>query len=304
MLTSVQPENTKPCSRPAQPYYLGLPLWSNSAWLGSLYPAGSNSQNYLQHYSTVFNTVEGNTTFYALPSVATVDSWLRQAQPGFKFCFKLPKTITHSGRLKGGRLQHGAELSAFFTRLQPLAEHLGPFMIQLPAEAGAHTVEDIVAFIAGLPQDFQFSIELRSLDFFRKDDLEKRLNQCLIKHQVDRVCFDSRALFSQPASTEAEKEAQRKKPNLPVHAIATANNPIIRFIGTKNSDYNQQYYQTWLPKIAQWCAEGKTPYFFVHTPANQVAPLHAQTLHDQLSHLSGWQPLAKTVQSKNQLAMF
>ena len=104
--------------------------------------------------------------------------------------------------------------------------------------------------------------------------------------------------------TAAEKDAQRKKPKLPVHAIATANNPIIRFIGTKDSDYNQQYYQAWLPKLQQWCEQGKTPYFFVHTPANQVAPLHAQNLHSQLSNLPGWQPLAKTLQSKNQLAMF
>ena len=299
MLNSVQPASTKAKSGASQPYYLGLPLWSNSDWLGSLYPAGSNSQNYLQHYSSVFNTVEGNTTFYALPSVETVSSWLRQAQPGFKFCFKLPKTITHSGRLKAS-----AELSAFFARLEPLAPYLGPFMIQLPAEADKNALDDIIAFIAQLPTALQFSLEVRSLDYFRKDDIEKRLNQSLMANNVDRVCFDSRALFSLTAKTAAEKEAQRKKPKLPVHAIATANNPIIRFIGTKDSDYNQQYYQAWLPKIAQWCAEGKTPYFFVHTPANLVAPLHAQRLHSQLSHVPGWRPLAKTLQSKNQLAMF
>ena len=295
----MQPESTNPANANEQPYFLGLPMWSNKDWIGSLYPPGTNSQSYLKEYSSIFNTVEGNTTFYALPSVETVQSWLNQAQAGFRFCFKLPKTVTHSGKLSAG-----FELTEFFNRLQPLAAYLGPFMIQLPETVNKFALSEIKQFLQCLPDEFEYSIELRSQDFFKKDDTEKCLNQILMQHEVNRVCFDSRALFSVSAKTEAEKDAHKKKPNLPVHAIATGKNPIVRFIGTKDADYNQSYYQVWLAKLKQWVKEGRKPYFFVHTPANEVAPLHAQILHRQLNDLPGWKPLNKTVQQKDQLSIF
>jgi len=295
MSISVQPANTNS----QQPYHLGLPMWSNRDWLGSLYPAGSDSQTFLQHYSSVFNAVEGNTTFYALPSEQTVSSWALQAQPGFKFCFKLPRSVTHIGRL-----QSSQQLTDYFKRLEPLGDFLGPFMVQLPADVGGDALSNIKQFLAQLPTAFQFSLEVRSPDFFLKDEVEKRLNQLLIAAGVDRVCFDSRALFSLTAKTAAEKAAQKQKPNLPVHAIATANKPIVRFIGTKDANYNDYYLQSWLPKISQWCAEGRRPYLFVHTPANEVAPYHAQLLHQKLAGLPNWQPLVKTIQAKQQITLF
>ena len=57
------------------PYYLGCPSWSEPAWRGSLYPEGSRSADFLPLYAQVFNAVEGNTTFYAKPSVDTVARW-------------------------------------------------------------------------------------------------------------------------------------------------------------------------------------------------------------------------------------
>lgn len=43
--------------------------------------------------------------------------------------------------------------------------------------------------------------------------------------------MDSRPLFALPPSNAAIIDAHKKKPRVPVHAIATANNPVVRFIG-------------------------------------------------------------------------
>ena len=281
-------------------YGLGLPMWSNREWMGSLFPVGANSKSFLQHYSSVFNSVEGNTTFYALPTESTVANWKTQVQPGFRFCFKLPRKITHQNYLR----YCGIELSEFLNRLEPLADNLGVFMIQLPDSFAPGQLPDLQRFLKELPSDYAFSVEVRHRDFFNRGDEEKALNQILQEYQVDRVCFDSRALFSRPAITEQEKDAHRKKPRLPVHAIPTARHPIIRFIGAADLHHNQQYLMPWVNKITEWQQQGITPTIFIHTPDNIGAPEQAAMLHPLLSHLPGWRPLSKTIKGETQLAIF
>ena len=281
-------------------YSLGLPMWSNRQWIGSLFPAGANSKNFLQHYSSVFNSVEGNTTFYALPTQSTVASWKSQAQPDFRFCFKLPRKNTHENYLR----YCGVELSEFLKRLEPLGDNLGAFMIQLPDSFAPEQLPDLQRFLKELPSDYSFAVEVRHRDFFNRGDEEKTLNQTLHKFQVDRVCFDSRALFSRPAITEQEKDAHRKKPRLPVHAIPTAKHPIIRFVGGADFHHNQQYLLPWVNKIAEWQQQGIQPIVFIHTPDNIGAPEQAAMFHQLLDGLPGWQPLAKTIKDETQLAIF
>ena len=281
-------------------YYLGLPMWSNRQWIGGVFPQGANSKNFLRHYSSVFSAVEGNTTFYALPSVDVVTGWKEQAQAGFRFNFKFPRKITHENFLR----YCGVELSEFLKRVEPLADNLGAFMIQLPDSFEPRQLDDLEKFIKQLPSSFQYSVEVRHLDFFNQGEEEIALNQLLQSYSVDRVCFDSRALFSKTAVTEQEKDAQRKKPRLPVHAIVTSTNPIIRFIGSSDLHHNQQYLLAWVDKMTQWAEQGITPTVFIHTPDNARAPEQAAIFHQLLSGLEGWQPLSRTLKDEAQLAIF
>ncbi len=281
-------------------YHLGLPMWSNRDWLGDLFPAGANSKNFLQHYSSVFSSVEGNTTFYALPSVDTVKSWQEQVQPGFKFCFKLPRKITHENTLR----YSAVELSEFVQRLEPLGEALGSFMIQLPDSFLPKQLPDLEKFLKALPSEYQFAVEVRHLDFFNRGEEEQQLNRLLQQYAVDRVCLDSRALFSRAAQTAQEKDAHRKKPRLPVHAIATATQPIIRFIGSADFLHNEQYLMPWVNKVAEWQQQGIKPTVFIHTPDNVASPEQAAIFHLLLKQLPGWKPLSKTIRDETQLSIF
>ena len=49
-------------------YYLGCPGWGVKTWVGRLFPSSTRPTEFLERYARVFNTVEGNTTFYALPA--------------------------------------------------------------------------------------------------------------------------------------------------------------------------------------------------------------------------------------------
>jgi uncharacterized protein YecE (DUF72 family) len=51
---------------------IGTMGWSYDFWVGSLYPTGTRSSEYLARYSMLFNTVEADSTFYRIPSKKTV----------------------------------------------------------------------------------------------------------------------------------------------------------------------------------------------------------------------------------------
>jgi uncharacterized protein YecE (DUF72 family) len=69
-----------------------------------------------------------------------------------------------------------------------------------------------------------------------------------------------------------------------VHAIATGNQPMARFvIADLDHDY-KSYYQPWLKKVKQWLDEGKHPYVFFHTADNRQAPLLAREFCQDLGY--------------------
>ena len=62
-----------------------------SSDLGSFYPKGMRSRDFLSYYSTQFATVEVDSTFYGTPSASTVSSWNDKTPPDFTFAVKVPQ---------------------------------------------------------------------------------------------------------------------------------------------------------------------------------------------------------------------
>ena len=81
-------------------YFLGCPEWSRPEWKGSLLPTRTRPADFLAGYARVFNTVEGNTTFYALPRSDVVERWKESTPSDFRFCFKFPRSISHDRKLE------------------------------------------------------------------------------------------------------------------------------------------------------------------------------------------------------------
>ena len=79
------------------------------------------------------------------------------------------------------------------------------------------------------------------------------------------LILDSRPVHAAVPHSEAIVDAQRKKPKVPVHAIVTASNPMVRFIGSDDMAQNQAFFAAWLKKLSEWTTT-TTPYLFLHTP--------------------------------------
>ncbi len=83
----------------------------------------------------------------------------------------------------------------------------------------------------GLPKDFTYGVEVRHPESFAKGEAEQQLNRGLHQRNVNRVILDSRPVHSAAATSPAMIDAQQKKPKVPVHAVMTARQPMVRFIG-------------------------------------------------------------------------
>lgn len=260
------------------PLRLGLTMWSHNNWQQSFYGSGTKPAERLEKYAQVFHTVEGNTTFYATPSITTVQNWKSATNDDFRFTFKLPKAITHQQMLKGSQ----AQLKEFMQVMAPLHNRIGQWTIQLPAAFGPEHLDALKQFCALFPPSFPIGVEVRHPAFFAKGDAERALNQWLMERGYDRIIMDSRPVFAAKPDNEAIIDAQMKKPKVPVHAIATASHPMIRFIGHPLEQQNYDFFTPWLSKLPQWIAEGKQPYVMIHTAENIVAPELAANLYKML----------------------
>ncbi len=245
---------------PVTPFYLGLPQWQHPHWK----KIGLHT---LADYAHYFNCVEGNTTLYALPRPEIVQRWRDMTHDDFRFCFKFPATISHQAGLR-----NCADLTAeFFALMTPLSARIGQFWLQLPAAFGPAALETLWAFLDGLPGEYSYGVEVRHPEFFTKGEAERALNRGLHQRGVNRVILDTRGVHSAHPSNPAIIEAQRKKPVLPVHAVMTAQQPMIRFIGGDEPQDNLRWFQAWLQKLPEWTASGQ-PWLFIHTPDIAFAP--------------------------------
>jgi uncharacterized protein YecE (DUF72 family) len=254
-------------------YYLGCPGWGTKTWVGRLFPPGTRATEFLARYAEVFNAVEGNTTFYALPTPDAVARWNEQTPTTFRFCFKFPRTISHD-KLLG---DCAAELAEFFDRIAPLGDKLGTLFVQLPPRFGPVLLDRLRAFLAGLPADFRYAVELRHDLFFAGGIEEDEAVELLRERGVDLVMMDARGLHAGEMA-----EVRARKPDLPVIMRATASRPIVRCVPHESFEIARPLVEPWARQLATWIAAGKQPYFFMHAPDDTFGPENAYAFHAML----------------------
>ncbi|MBE9028264.1 DUF72 domain-containing protein [filamentous cyanobacterium LEGE 11480] len=296
------------------PFQLGLAIWGYKGWVGGLFPPGSPSRDFLSLYSRRFVCVEGNTTFYAIPSVETIHRWTAQMPPEFRFCPKLPKLITHNGALLP-QLTAGLK---FLERMQEFGDRLGPLFIQLPPRYGPRQFDDLNQFLQGwtaAAPDCPIALEVRHIDWFKADQTQK-LTAVLEDLGVGRVLLDSRPIYTGKASPLLDDlpMAQReKKPRVPLQPCVTADFAFVRYISHPALDHNQIYLTEWAAQIQAWLKQGKQIYFFVHCPVEAHSPQIARHLQAMLEAADGvpvpplpWDQLpdATALEAPSQLSLF
>jgi uncharacterized protein YecE (DUF72 family) len=153
--------------------------------------------------------------------------------------------------------------------------------LQLPASFGPAQLGELADFLADM-RGRALAVEVRHPQFFDASEAERRLNRLLRDQGVERICLDSRALFSCRSDDPAVLHAQTRKPRLPPRPAAFSASPQVRFIGGPDLAGNDPFMAPWLAKVAGWIEEGRTPHVFLHSPDNRLAAELARRFHQQL----------------------
>ncbi|WP_187262217.1 DUF72 domain-containing protein [Pontibacter beigongshangensis] len=246
--------------------YIGLPVWVNKAWAGSIYPAGMREKESLHWYGKQFNTIELNSTHYHIPGPDTIDRWRHAVPQGFRFCPKFPQLISHEAQLRSTQ-----DLTATFCEaIAGLEEKLGVSFLQLPPSFGPRQLPELEAFVQFVPESVPMAVELRHPDWFKDRAASQELYEVLEKYHAGTVLTDV---------------AGRRDV---LHMRLTTPTATIRFVGNGLHPTDYSRIDAWVERLQQWLEAGlQQLYFFVHEPDNTAAPDLAMYLIERLNTVCG-----------------
>jgi uncharacterized protein YecE (DUF72 family) len=274
-------------------FYVGCPIWSWKGWVGNFYPEGTKPSEFLREYTRRLTTVEGNTTFYAVPAQKTLEGWLEEIPETFRFCPKVPKAISHEGKLTEN-IERARE---FIDIMSQLGTRLGPMFLQLPPRYSPKLLGDLTAFLAQWPRDVRLAVEVRHLDWFDEPHNEA-LNQLLAEHDMARVTIDTRPIRDLNGDEilagsvyQSLVEARERKPDVPVVPKRTSDFIFVRYIGHPEIEVNEPYLKEWVDYLVSQLRDGADVYMFCHSPNNFAAPWLCRRIYLQVEKEVDLSPL-------------
>jgi uncharacterized protein YecE (DUF72 family) len=173
---------------------IGCSGWSYEDWIGPFYPKNTKPGDYLRLYSTIFDAVEIDSTYYRTPSTTMVSNWKHVTPNNFVFSPKFPKKITHELKLRDSLRQ----LEWFYKSMSQLGDKLGPLVIQLPPSFNMKKDnEALISFLGQIDRTkYQHAIEFRNKSWF-KPETYKILEQ----HDVGLAWSENQYVSTPPETT-------------------------------------------------------------------------------------------------------
>jgi uncharacterized protein YecE (DUF72 family) len=229
--------------------YVGCAKW-NKADLKNFYPKGTKDE--LGYYSTQFNCIELNATFYRLFPAAQFEKWKEAVPDGFKFFPKLGQEISHWKRLQ----DVGEIVDNYVGNYSALGDRLGMPFLQMHNNFGPKDVDRVVTFVENWKYDVPLAVEFRHTDWYNNADVAPGLYKMLEDNNVTNVLVD----------TAGRRDL--------MHMRLTTPTAFVRWVGANDPVTDYTRLDDWLERIAQWKKAGlKELYFFVHQNVEMESPL-------------------------------
>jgi len=137
--------------------HIGCSGYYYRQWKNTFYPPGTPQKSWLAYYSSIFNTVELNSTFYHIPRLQSLQKQFENTPDHFKFSVKVHKSITHYQKLKDCKQQ----IKDFKDLIQKgLAHKLGCLLFQFPPSF-VFSKEHLHLILSQIPEGKENVIEFR-----------------------------------------------------------------------------------------------------------------------------------------------
>ena len=230
--------------------YVGCAKW-NRADLKGFYPRGTKDE--LVYYSSQFNAIELNATFYRQFPATQFQTWKDKTPDHFKFFPKLGQEISHWKRLQ--EVQDIVNL--YLDNASHLQEKLGTIFLQLHANFGPKYFERLENFVFSWPKGIPLAIEVRHPDWFVNSSAYDELTHLFEAYDIANVLVD----------TAGRRDM--------MHMHLTNNEAFIRYVGANHSsDYSRL--DDWVKRLKDWHVLGlQNIHFFIHQNLEEASPLLA-----------------------------
>ena len=221
-------------------FYIGCAKW-NKQDLKGFYPRGTKDE--LKYYSSQFNSIELNATFYNLYSKEQFQKWYLKTPNNFKFYPKITKDISHEHQLDNSSYPI-TEL--FINNVIELKEKLGTIFLQMHESFSPIDFVKLKDFIETWPIQIPLAVELRHTDWYHNTDIAPQLYQLYQTKNICNIITD----------TAGRRDL--------LHMRLTNSKVFIRFVGSNHSsDYKRL--DDWIDRIESWINQGvQSISFFIH----------------------------------------
>lgn len=233
--------------------YIGCAKWGRPDWVGKLYPKGTKSKDFLEHYARQFNSIELNPTHYRIPEPHIVERWVNMVPEDFLFFPKVFQGISHWDRLKDER----GVTAHFCDTVRLFGTHLGTVFLQLHPSFTPKSFDVLEAYLRSWPADIRLALELRDKRWFLEQETSNRLFALLQELNIASVITD----------TGGFREL--------VHMRLSTPDTFIRFVGNSLHPTDYTRIDDWIDRMGQWLNQGmENIWFFMH----QHEELHSPEL--------------------------
>ena len=164
--------------------YVGGARWAKAELKGFFPP---KTKDELTYYSTQFNAIEMNGTFYSSPKKEQVITWKNKTPHDFKFFPKVPQSISHYSRL----LNVKEKLWTFLDAITLFEEKLGIAFLQLHDNYKPKDLERLKDFIEQFPKGYPFAIEVRNEEWFQNEGIFNEYADLLEQNFMTNVIVDT-----------------------------------------------------------------------------------------------------------------
>ena len=247
--------------------YIGCAKWGRTEWVGKIYPPKTKEKDFLKHYVEHYNCIELNATHYKIYGETGTRRWAEKATgKDFLFCPKMFQGVTHRGSLKGKDFL----TNEFFRGIIGFEKHLGPIFVQVSDTFSPKRKEELFTYLASLPKDLQFFLEVRHPDWFAKDKDREDMFAFLHDHNIGAVITD----------TAGRRDC--------AHMHLTIPKTFIRYVGNSLHPTDYTRIDVWIERMKYWLDKGMEElFFFMHMHDEATSPELTVYLVDKMNKECG-----------------
>lgn len=225
--------------------YVGCSGWTKSK-LNNFFPKGTKDE--LTYYSSQFNSIEMNASFYRTFSPEQFMKWKNKTPDDFKFFPKVFQGISHWKRLQDAQ----EYIVDYINGVERLEEKLGMCFLQMHNNFAPtqDNIQRLRAFCSQWELHIPLAVEVRHTDWY-KPSHHDALCKILSDNQMTKIITD----------TAGRRDI--------IDMRLTSDTIFIRFVGTAHTTDHTRL-DAWVERLKVWRQQGlNNIYFFIHQHEDQ-----------------------------------